>query len=96
MGVVRSLYFNYMAIAMIGFGDIAPETVNMLQTLIVSLYLLVGMIFLAVTHVAFSYWIQRIFFVVIKEKIYQRHLRNAAKRRLSTSYSFKTDNHSIN
>ncbi|KAE9548083.1 hypothetical protein FO519_008706 [Halicephalobus sp. NKZ332] len=62
MGVVKSFYFNYMAIAMIGFGDVSPETINMFQTTFVCLYLLLGAVFLAVLHVALCYHIQRVYF----------------------------------
>ena len=90
LGIIKTFYFNYLSISMIGFGDVSPEVFSLFQTILVCFFLIFGSVFLAVIHVALCYHIQRLYFVVLKNYIYRQYIKNNPQRKPS-SYSIKRE-----
>ena len=84
LGVIESLYFNVLAIGMIGFGDIVPKPANLFQSLIIIFYISFGIVILSALLVSLCYHFQRLYFVVLKTWLFNRWQRWNAKRKLSS------------
>uniref|UniRef100_A0AC34FC03 Potassium channel domain-containing protein n=1 Tax=Panagrolaimus sp. ES5 TaxID=591445 RepID=A0AC34FC03_9BILA len=82
-GVIESLYFNIVAIGMIGFGDIVPKPNNLFESIIIMLYISFGIVILSALLVSICYHFQRLYFVLLKNWLYNRWQRWNAKRKLS-------------
>uniref|UniRef100_A0A7E4ZR07 Ion_trans_2 domain-containing protein n=1 Tax=Panagrellus redivivus TaxID=6233 RepID=A0A7E4ZR07_PANRE len=84
IGVIRAVYFCFLTIAMIGFGDIIPQPRNMLESLVIMGYCAFGIIVLSVVQLSFCYHIQRWIYVVLRGQMSTYFQRRESQKKIST------------
>uniref|UniRef100_A0AC34QH25 Potassium channel domain-containing protein n=1 Tax=Panagrolaimus sp. JU765 TaxID=591449 RepID=A0AC34QH25_9BILA len=81
-GIVETVYFDYFTSAFIGFGDISPNPKIIWQSLVLFFYLPFGGIFQAVYHAFAGYWVQRLYYVIFRNYLYNWHIARQQKKEI--------------